>query len=157
MSDEINEDTRRQLFHHLLLLCPGKATLLIGDVYDHLKDKYFVIKPSFGYSPEFYVSPGQPVPDHRDKIKNALLIDGLKYASQRVRNDKDLVLAIIAKQPRDLKYASPDFQNNNEIVMVGIKQCPMALKYASERIRSDRKFIQFAIINDIKDVPLKWY
>ena len=177
MSDEIDEDTRRKLFHHLLVLYPAKATRLIEDVYSDLKGEYFVIKPTFGYSPKFYVSPGQPVPDHKEKVKNALLIHGLKYASQRVQNDKDVVLPTIAKYPEDLEFASeelkndkdvvmasvtqngyylehasPELRNNDVVVKTALAQCPSALEYASERFRSDKNIIQTLIADDIRNL-----
>ncbi|WP_257265834.1 DUF4116 domain-containing protein, partial [Endozoicomonas sp. ONNA2] len=177
MSDEIDKDTRRILFHHLLLLYPDNAVRLIDDVYDHLKGKYFVIKPAFRYSPEFYVPPGQPTPDHKEKVNNALLIHGLKYASKRVRNDKDVVLPAIAKHPDDLKlaskqlkndqdvvmasvsqngyclsYASPELQDNDMVVKTALAQCAYALQYASERFRSDKGIIQTMIADDISNL-----
>ncbi|WP_257265713.1 DUF4116 domain-containing protein, partial [Endozoicomonas sp. ONNA2] len=173
MSDGIDEDTRRKLIHHLLLSNYKNATPLVDLVYD-LREQCYVIEPSYDYRLKFRVPPGQSLSDHKEKVRNILLKEGLQYASQLIRNNKDLVLPTIAIHPNDLKcvsrelkndkdvvmsavtqqgiqlqYASPEFQDNDEIVMAAIKQRSSALKYASERIRSDKNVIQIVIADSI--------
>ncbi|WP_422445083.1 PEP/pyruvate-binding domain-containing protein [Endozoicomonas sp. ALB091] len=175
-SDKIDLDTRRKLLHHLLLLSNCKnATQLVDLVYDDLKDQYYIIEPScWSYRLAFQVPPGQPLPGHKEKIRSALLEQGLQYASRRVRNDKDLVLPTIAKHPNDLQYvsrglkndrdvvmaavtqqgkqleyASPDLQDNVDVVRAAVAQCSDALRHASERIRSDKSIIETLIADDI--------
>ncbi|WP_257266400.1 DUF4116 domain-containing protein, partial [Endozoicomonas sp. ONNA2] len=174
MSDEINEVIRRELLHHLLLSDYKNATPLVDLVYD-LVGECFVIEPSYCYHPVFKIPPGQQFSDHKEKVTNILLKQGLQYASQRLRNDKDLVLSIIAKYPDDLEcvsrelkndkdvvmtaikqdgdllqYASPEFQDNDEIVVAAIKQSGSALEYASDRIRSDKNIIQIVIADKVR-------
>ncbi|WP_422137808.1 DUF4116 domain-containing protein [Endozoicomonas sp. ALC020] len=167
MSDKNAEDIGKELLHHFLLLHPGKAMGWVDLVYPDLKDQYYVIKPSYLYSLEFYFPPAQSLGDHEEKIRSVLLRGGLKYASQRIRNDKDLALAAISSNPYNLihlseelksdnevvlaavtqegyqlRYASPKPQDNEEVVMAAIKNYPAALRYASERIRSDKNIIK---------------
>ncbi|MBO9483727.1 DUF4116 domain-containing protein [Salinisphaera sp. G21_0] len=175
-SDKIDQDTRRKLLHHLLLLPDCKNTTQLVDlVYDDLKDQYYIIEPScWSYRLAFKVPPGQPLPGHKEKIRNVLLEQGLQYASRRVRNDKDLVLPTIAKHPNDLQYvsrglkndrdvvmaavtqqgeqlqyASPDFQDNVDVVRAAVAQHSYAMRYASERIRSDKSIIETLIADCI--------
>ncbi|WP_257292580.1 hypothetical protein, partial [Endozoicomonas sp. ONNA1] len=87
MSDEISDETRKEVLPHLLLLDPKRATRLYEDVYPHLRDKYFVINPSHDYALNFAIPPDEPLWDHKEKVEKALLEHGLKYASKRVRKD----------------------------------------------------------------------
>ncbi|USE35937.1 DUF4116 domain-containing protein [Endozoicomonas sp. SCSIO W0465] len=173
MSDEIGENTRRELLHHLLFFSPGEATPMIEQVYEQLRNQYFVIKPSYSYTPEFYIQPGQSLKEHKEQIKNFLQKHGLKYASQSVRNDKDMVLPAIAAHPKDLEWvseelrgdkdvvmaavaqygyelehASPELQDDDEVVMAAIAQFSGALAFASERFRSNKKIVEMAIDDD---------
>ncbi|WOG25645.1 DUF4116 domain-containing protein [Endozoicomonas sp. 8E] len=174
MSDEIAEDTRWELLHHFLLVNFSYATRLVERLYG-LENQYFVINPSCSYRLEFYAPPGQPSGDHKEKVRNALLMHGLIYASQRVLNDKELVLAAITKHPEQLQYvneelrndtdvvmasvtrdgnqlqyASPELKNNVRVVMAAVEQCPDALRYVSEKMRSNQNIIKIAMANDIQ-------
>lgn len=177
MSDEIGEGTRRELLHHLLFLDADIATQLFEHVYGHLRNQYFVIKPSHSYSPEFYIQPGQPLPDNKEKVKAVLLKHGLAFASQRVRSDKDVVLPRIVAEGSDLQYvngalksdkdvvmaavtqtgfaleyASPELWDDLEVVMTALATYPRGLRYASERIRSDKSVVQTVIADDIDNL-----
>ncbi|WP_257287331.1 PEP/pyruvate-binding domain-containing protein [Endozoicomonas sp. SESOKO2] len=174
MSDEISEDTRRELLHHLLLLDAQSAIPLVDDVYPDLRDQYYVIKPSsYSYRLEFDVSPGQSLSEDKEKVRNFFLKNGLKYACQKARNDKNLVLAIIAVHPDNLKYVSEELKSNKEVVLAAVAQegnlleyaslgmkdndevvmaaianYPGAFEYASHRIRSDKNMIKILIADD---------
>ncbi|WP_422133466.1 DUF4116 domain-containing protein [Endozoicomonas sp. ALD040] len=175
MSSEITEETRREFLHHLLFLDAKRTAPLVEDVYPDLRDKYYVIKPSsYSYRLSFEVPPDLWLSDDKETFKKALLKHGLQYGSQRVRNDKDLVLPIIAERQGDLefagekmkndkevvmtavkehgiwlRYASPEMRDDENIVKVAIASYPPALSFASERIRSDKNIIQMAIVDDI--------
>ncbi|WP_257279735.1 PEP/pyruvate-binding domain-containing protein [Endozoicomonas sp. ISHI1] len=149
MSGEIGEDTRREILYHLLLVGSRKAIPLFEYFDNRLKNEYFVIKPPSTYKLEFYVSPGQPLPDNQEKVRNVLLKHGLTYASQRVRNDKDLVLLTIKEHPGDLEYASSELRDHDEVVMAAIAKCPTALNDASERIRGDKHIIRMLIADNV--------
>uniref|UniRef100_UPI00214941DC DUF4116 domain-containing protein n=1 Tax=Endozoicomonas sp. YOMI1 TaxID=2828739 RepID=UPI00214941DC len=175
MSDEIAKDTRRKLLHHLLLIATKYATPPVELEYDFLRDQYFVINPSpTSYNLEFYIPPGQPLPDNKEKVKHVLLEHGLKYASQQVRNDKDVVLPTIKEHPKDLKYvskalkddkdvviaavtqngeeleyASPALKDNHEVVKAAVTEFPRALRFASETVRSDKNIVNMIIEQEI--------
>ncbi|WP_422452355.1 DUF4116 domain-containing protein [Endozoicomonas sp. ALC066] len=147
MRDELPEDTRRELLHHFLLSDPGEANRWVELVYPHLKDHYFVIKPSCSYSPKFDFSPVQSLGNNKEKVRDILLRDGLKYASQRIRNDKDLVIATLARHPDSLKYVSEELQNVAEVVMHTITKDGCYLQYASPTLQDDEKVVIAAVTN----------
>ncbi|USE35939.1 PEP/pyruvate-binding domain-containing protein [Endozoicomonas sp. SCSIO W0465] len=174
MSDEIDESTRNECLHYLLFLRPEIATPVIEHIYGHLKNKYFVLKPSYRYRLEFAIPPDQLLPENKEKITDFLQKHGLRYASQSVRNDKDMVLPAIAARPRELvfvseelkrdkevvmaavtrygeglEYASPELQDDDEVVMAAIVEDSRALVYASERVRSNKKIVQMAMDDKI--------
>ncbi|USE39613.1 DUF4116 domain-containing protein [Endozoicomonas sp. SCSIO W0465] len=177
VSDEISKNARKELLHHLFFFSPGIASTMIEQVYSQWRNQYFVIKPSYSYNPEFYIQPNQTLPANKEQIKNVLQKHGLKYASQAVRNDKDVVLPAITLHPNDLKYvseepksdkaivmaavtqkgfqleyASPELQDDDEVVMAALAQEPMALGCASERIRSNKNIIKMATVNNIANL-----
>ncbi|WP_257287418.1 DUF4116 domain-containing protein [Endozoicomonas sp. SESOKO2] len=149
MSDELPEDIRRELLHHFLLLHPGKANRWVDLVYPHLKDHYFVIKPSSGYNLNFDFLPVQSLGDHKEKLRNVLLKDGLKYASQRICNDKDLVLATVALHPYSLEYVSEELKGIAEVVMLAIARDGYHLQYASPTLRDDEKVVIAAVASSL--------
>ena len=176
-SDKITDQTRRELLHHLLFFNPGIATPMIEHEYGQLQNKYFVLKPFCSYRPEFYIEPGQSLEQNREKVKSILLKHGLQYASQSIRNDKDVVLPTIEARPCDLEYASaelksdkdvvltavtkkgyllcyvgPELQDNEQIVRAAVEENPASLEHASERIRGDKDIIQIAINGHIDNL-----
>uniref|UniRef100_UPI0021488F26 DUF4116 domain-containing protein n=1 Tax=unclassified Endozoicomonas TaxID=2644528 RepID=UPI0021488F26 len=148
MSAEMSEDIRRELLHHFLLFYPVSAVRLIEQVYD-IGNQCFVINPSRNYRLEFYVPPGQPLGDHKEKIRNTLLKHGLEYASQRVRNDKNFVLPAFSGDPCELGDLSEELKNDSDVVKAAIAKCPLALRYASIRLRDDKNIIRMAIAESI--------
>ncbi|WP_422410389.1 MULTISPECIES: DUF4116 domain-containing protein [unclassified Endozoicomonas] len=149
ISDELPEDICRELLHHFLLLDPGRANRWVELVYPHLKDHYFVIKPSCSYSLKFDFSPVQSLGDNKEQLRHFLLRDGLMHASQRIRNDKDLVLATVAIHPDSLKYVSEELQNVAEVVMLAITKDGCHLQYASPTVQDDEKVVVAAVTNSL--------
>ena len=174
MSDEIDENTRKELLHYLFFVSPAIVTPIVDVVYGDLQDQYFVFKPSPSCRPEFYIQPSQLPPANKEKVKRVLLDYGLKYASQRVRSDKEVVLPAIAARASDLKYvseelkndkdvvmtavtqggylleyASPKLQDDDEVVIAAVKQFPTTFMYASERIRGDKNIIKVLIAGEV--------
>ncbi|WP_422133447.1 DUF4116 domain-containing protein [Endozoicomonas sp. ALD040] len=145
MSDEIGDDSRRELLQHLLLIHPEHAVPLFAHVYPHLEGQYYVIKPSFNVRLEFDIPPGQPVPDDKEKVRNVLLLHGLKYASQRVRSDKEVVLPTIRVYPGDLKYVSTELKNDKEVVMAAVTQKARQLQYTSPELLDNKEVVMAAV------------
>lgn len=150
MSDKIAEDIRRELLHHALLVQNiNNFAQLVECIYPHLEGEYYIIRRSYGVSLEFEVPPGQLLGDHKEKLRDALVKHGLKYASQPVRDDKDLVLAAIAKHPRDLKYLSQTLKNDDHVVLAAVTQEGSLIGYASERLRDNETLVKTAVAGDL--------
>ena len=73
----------------------------------------------------------------------------LSFASTRLRNDYNIVLAAVTSAGVALEFASLKLKNNKEIVRTAIKEEPYSFAYASDELRSDINFI----IEMIKDYP----
>ena len=140
-SDKIGDQIRRELLHHLLFFNPEIATPMIEHEYGQLQNKYFVLKPYCGYRPEFYIKPVQSLEKNREKVKSVLLEYGLKYASQSVRNDKDVVLPTIEAHPDDLRYASETIRGDKDIVQIAITNNIDNLSFASIKVLMDCKYM----------------
>ena len=149
MSAEIDEVTRKELLHYLLLIIPEIATPIIEDVYSELHKKYFVLKPSHSGYLEFFIEPDQLLTGDKEEVKRVLLEHGLKYASQSVRNDKDVVLPIIEVRRNDLQYASEELRNDKDFVMAIVARCPRALSNIRGKLSGDKDVIQIAITKNI--------
>ncbi|WP_257265450.1 DUF4116 domain-containing protein, partial [Endozoicomonas sp. ONNA2] len=145
MSDEVARDIRRELLHHLLLLYPAKAMQFVEFFYPQWEDHYFIIERPHDYSLKFHFSPVQSLGDHKEKVRNLLLKNTLKYASQRVRNDKDLVLSAVELYPCHLSYVSEKLKRDEDVVMTAINADYLSLKYASQELRDNEEFIRGAI------------
>lgn len=65
----------------------------------------------------------------------------LSYASDALRNDREIVLAAVRQDGMALSCASPALQNNRDVVMTAVRQNGGALQYASETLRSDREIV----------------
>ena len=140
-SDKIGDQIRRELLHHLLFFNPEIATPMIEHEYGQLQNEYFILKPYCGYRPEFYIKPVQSLEKNREKVKSVLLEYGLKYASQSVRNDKDVVLPTIEAHPDDLRYASETIRGDKDIVQIAITNNIDNLSFASIKVLRDRKYM----------------
>ncbi|WOG30415.1 DUF4116 domain-containing protein [Endozoicomonas sp. 8E] len=145
MSGEVDEDTRREVLHHFLWLNPDEATPLFELVYRRLRGQYYIIKPSCDYTLMFDVPPGQPLPDHKEKVRNVVVKEGLTYASQQVRNDKSLVLATLARHPDNLKYASEELKSDEVVVMAAVTKKGSSLQYASQKLQDNYEIVMAAV------------
>ena len=65
----------------------------------------------------------------------------LEFASDELKNDKEIVLLAISQYGEALYYASDELRNDKEIVMAAIKQDGEVLEYASNELRKDKEFI----------------
>ena len=62
----------------------------------------------------------------------------LEYASEKLKNNKDVVMAVVKKNGRALKYASEELKNDRDVVMVAVAENSNALNYASENLKDDK-------------------
>lgn len=85
----------------------------------------------------------------------------LQFASEKLRNDKDVVLEAVKQDGRALRFASENLRNDKDVVLEAIKQDEWALQFASEELRND-KDVQIAAgiiepsIDDVIADAKKW-
>lgn len=68
-------------------------------------------------------------------------INNLKNASEEQRNNKEIVLNAISKNPFNLEYVSDSLKDDKEVVLLAISQDGRNLKYASERLKKDKEIV----------------
>ena len=69
-----------------------------------------------------------------------------KIASKKIKNNKNIVLAVMKKNGYLLEYTSDELKNDREVVITAISNSNgQALQYASEQLKNDREVIFTAL------------
>lgn len=86
----------------------------------------------------------------KDVVLAAVKKDGrnLQYASKKLQSDKEVVLAAISNYGKALQYASRKFRLDKEIVLAAVSNDGMALRYASQKLKSDIEVVFVAVQNN---------
>jgi hypothetical protein len=92
--------------------------------------------------------------------KNGRLI---KYASEELKNDKEVVLEALTRDGCSLFYVSKELQNNREVVLEAVKQDGRSLFFASKELQELRnctcgckaKWLFFEKLRNDKEVEWK--
>lgn len=73
--------------------------------------------------------------------------NNLQYLSNRLQNDKFIVMSAILNNPESLQYAPEIYKDNIEIIklVVSNKYNKQAFKYASENMRNNKELIEYAL------------
>lgn len=69
----------------------------------------------------------------------------IRYASERLRDDRELVMAAVSQHHEALKYASERLRDDRELILAAVSHHWNALKYASERLKDDREVVLAAV------------
>lgn len=72
----------------------------------------------------------------------------LAYASDKLLEDKDLILKAVKKDGQILYYASKELRDDKEVVLAAVTNKGLILKYASKRLRGDKEIGLAAIRQD---------
>jgi len=72
----------------------------------------------------------------------------LRDVSERLRNDKKVVIAAVQNNGWALQFASKELQNDKQVVMTAIQTNGRSLQDASERLRNDKKVVIAAVQNN---------
>jgi hypothetical protein len=64
----------------------------------------------------------------------------LDFASDQLKNDKDVVLEAVKQNDYALYYASEQLKNDKDIVLEAVKQDGDAIRYASDELQNDPIF-----------------
>ena len=70
------------------------------------------------------------------------------YASEKLRADKELFLAGVQIDGQILYYASKELRDDEEVVLQAVRNKGLILKYASRRLRNNKEIILAAISQD---------
>jgi len=72
----------------------------------------------------------------------------LKFASDQLRNDKDVFFSAIKNDNFDFAFASDSIRNDKNLVLLAVKKNGDLLKYVSSRLRNDKEIVLTAISHD---------
>ena len=103
------------------------------------------------YQPKRTDSQQAPVPHNNVLLMPTSTIDVLKrfrYASETLRNDRNVVLTAVAQNGYALQHASETLRNDDKVVLAAVAQNGYALEYASETLRNDRNVVLAAVAQD---------
>ena len=80
--------------------------------------------------------------EDKELILEAVKQDGqiLYYASEELRDDKEIVLTAVTNKGLIFKYASKRLRGDKEIALAAIKQDKRAEMYVTEELRNDEEF-----------------
>lgn len=73
--------------------------------------------------------------------------EALKYASDRLKDDRDFVIAVLKCNGGNIKYANVEFRDDEEAVLAAVisSRDPNILFYASNKLRSNTIFVNKAL------------
>lgn len=85
--------------------------------------------------------------DDKDVVMAAIMADGtvLQHASDRLRDNREVVMKAIAKNSTALEFASNNLRDDREVVVAAINQRDHAVKFASDRLKNDKGIAQAII------------
>jgi hypothetical protein len=72
----------------------------------------------------------------------------LKYLSNELRNDEEIVYLSIINNIHNFKYANKELQNNKDFILKIIKYNGLVLQYASKKIKNDKEIVLEAFKNN---------
>jgi hypothetical protein len=73
----------------------------------------------------------------------------LKYASDELKNDREVVFIAVENAGSSLEYASDEMKVDKEIVLTAIANNEIALMYAAESMKKDKEVMLLAISKDL--------
>ena len=77
--------------------------------------------------------------------------EALEFASDKLKNDKEFVLETVQKDGWALEFASDNLKNDKEIVLAAVQQNRgLALEYASNNLKNDKEIV-LAAVNNIEE------
>ena len=67
------------------------------------------------------------------------------YAGEKAQADRDIVTIAVATNARNLKYAAPKFRNDKEMIMAAMENNETVLCYASKGLKENKELFLYAI------------
>ena len=83
----------------------------------------------------------------KDEVLAAVKQNGLalEYASDTLKNHRQIVLAAVRQHGSALYHASETLKNNHQIVLAAVTQNGWMLEHASEKLKNDRQIVLAAV------------
>jgi hypothetical protein len=81
----------------------------------------------------------------------------LKFASNELRGDRDVVLAAVESDGEALEYASKKLREDGGIVLAAVTSNGRALEYASKKLRSHPDIVAAAKIQQTEKAAYAYY
>ena len=72
----------------------------------------------------------------------------LQYASEQLKDDKDVVRVAVKNNGKALKFASEELKRDKEVVRVAVKNNGKAFKLASKELKGDRELVLAVVQED---------
>jgi lambda repressor-like predicted transcriptional regulator len=76
-------------------------------------------------------------------------VSGFKKGSDTSANEEQERIEAVRKNWQKLRYASEEIKNNRDIILEAVQQNGRALQYASEKLQNDRELVRAAVQNDV--------
>src|SRR5436189_35559 len=95
----------------------------------------------------FYYNPRYPLQITKILLATMMSNPGfsLLYASERLKDNDEMVLAAISIDKWALKYTSERLKDKDEIVLASVEKNGSTLEYASERLRDNQEIVLTAV------------
>jgi hypothetical protein len=77
--------------------------------------------------------------------KNKYHSNQIRFASERLKNDREVALSALAKCGSDLEYVSSQLKKDKEVVLTAVGNNGMALEFASDELKNDAEIVKLAI------------
>jgi hypothetical protein len=89
-------------------------------------------------------------PDSRVNVREQCGRHGfaLSRASDRLRADREIVIAACGSKGLALMYAHHDLRNDWGVIMAAVTQTGFALRYATAKLKADHEIAYFAVLTD---------
>ena len=78
------------------------------------------------------------------QLKNGI---ALRYASDRLKDNGDIIKLVVEKNGIALQYASDRLKDNDNIVKLAVEKNGIALQYASDRLKDNDDILRIAVKN----------
>jgi Txe/YoeB family toxin of Txe-Axe toxin-antitoxin module len=69
----------------------------------------------------------------------------LEFASKELQNNVELVYRAVSKDGNSIEFASDELKDNKKIVITAVQENPFAIAFASEKLRNDKEIALLAI------------
>jgi Domain of unknown function (DUF4116) len=75
--------------------------------------------------------------NNKDVMLAAVKDDGfaIQFASENLRDDRELAMIAISNKARSLEHLSPRLQNDKDVVLEAVKKNPAVIQYASQSLQ----------------------